>query len=113
MRTRNWFFSFPQRLPNSKRTWLFRCLLHLRKHYPATGFLRNVVDVDVADDSLLVDDEDRPFREAFFPLDAVFTRHLSQGAEIAQQRKRDAAQTFCPCLEAGDVINTDAQDLGI
>lgn len=71
------------------------------------------MDIDIANDPLFIDHENRPFGEPFRPLNPIFTGNLAQGTEIAQEGKGDAAETLRPCLEAGDVINTDAQDLGI
>jgi hypothetical protein len=92
---------------------LFRDLLHFRKKHLVVRFFSDVVNVDVADDALFIDHENRSFGKPFCPLDPVFAGNLTQGAEIAQERKRDPAETLCPRLEAGDVINADAQDLGI
>ena len=71
------------------------------------------MDVDVADDSLAVDYEDGPFRVALFPFDPVFPGNRGEWRKIAQQGKRNSSQAFRPCLQAGDVIHTDTQDLGI
>ena len=71
------------------------------------------MDVDVADDSLAVDYEDGPFRVALFPFDPVFPGNCGEWRKIAQQGKRNSSQAFRPCLQAGDVIHADTQDLGI
>ena len=92
---------------------LFRRLLHFRKQHLITRFFRDVVDVDVADDPLFINHENRPFGKPFRPFDPIFAGNLAQGTEIAQERKGDAAEALRPRLEAGDVINADAQDLGI
>ncbi len=49
--------------------------------------VRNLVDVDVTDDAVLVENKDRPFREPLLPFHAVFFCHSSQGAKVAQEGK--------------------------
>jgi hypothetical protein len=92
---------------------LFCRFPHFRKKRLITWFFRDVVDVDITNDSLFIDHENCPFGKPFRPLDPIFAGNLTQGIKIAQKRERDAAEAFRPCFEAGDVINTDAQDLGI
>src|SRR5687768_4967514 len=56
----------------------------------------DVMDVDVADDALLVDDHDGALADAFvfFP-DAVFLRDFALGMEIGEERVlRDPADRF-------------------
>lgn len=79
-----------------------------------TGLVINVMDVDVADDPLFIDDEDCPFRITVrFPEHVVFFDHLAVGPEVTQEWKRNAAYVFRPGFQNGDVINADAQNLGI
>lgn len=71
------------------------------------------MDVDVTNNSLFVDNKNRPLRESFSPFYSVFSGNLAKGAEITQKRKRNTAEAFCPSLQAGNMVNTDTQNLGI
>jgi len=71
------------------------------------------VDIDIADDPVLIDNKDGPLGVAFGGKDAVFLGDCAVRPEIAEQGVVDAAQTVRPGYKTGDVIDADAQDLGI
>ena len=71
------------------------------------------MDIDVADDPVLIDNKDGPLGVAFGGKDAVFLGDCAVRPEIAEQRVVDASQAVCPGDETGNVIDADAQDLGI
>jgi hypothetical protein len=71
------------------------------------------MDIDVADHAFLIRDKDGPLGKAFIAQYAVLLRNSAKGVEVAQQRKGNAAEIFCPCCKAGHVVDADAQDLGI
>lgn len=73
----------------------------------------DVVDVDVADDTGFVDDKDGPLGVAFVRQDPVLLGNRAVRPKIAEERVVDAAQAVSPGFEAGNVIDADAQDLGI
>ncbi len=77
------------------------------------GFVIDIVDVDISDESLLIDDEDGPFRVAFGPQNAVLLCHRAMGPEVAKERIVDPTKAFRPCLETGNMVYADAQNLGI
>ena len=58
-----------------------------------------VVDIDVADNPLLVDDEDGALGVAFGSQYAVVLGHRAVRPKVAQQRVVDAAQALCPGFE--------------
>jgi hypothetical protein len=60
------------------------------------GLFADLVNVDVAEDALLVDDEERPFRHPFSSQDAVLFRHVAVRIEIREQRERDPADVLSP-----------------
>src|SRR5437763_513400 len=73
------------------------------------------MDVDVADDALLVDDDDGALADSLvlFP-DAVFLRHFALGMEVGEKRiVFDSAEGFCKRYVAGNAVNRYAHDLGI
>jgi hypothetical protein len=73
-----------------------------------------VVNINVADDTALIDDEDGALRISFlFTEDIIAARHLTMWPKIAQQRIIDAPQIFSPRGEGGCRVNADAQDLGV
>lgn len=73
----------------------------------------DIVDIDIADDACLIDDEERPFGLAIGTQYAVLIRNRAMRPEIAEERKTDASQAFGPGLQTGDMVNADAQNLGI
>src|SRR5579871_4780923 len=72
------------------------------------GLLSEFVDVDVTDDAVLVDDEERTLGHPFGPQDAVCLGHRAVRIEVAQQRKRDSAERFGPCRIGVTGIGRDA-----
>src|SRR5207249_5003295 len=60
------------------------------------GLLAQFVDGGVADNALLVDEEERALREPFLPQDAVFLGHLAMGIEIAEHRNARSTQGLHP-----------------
>ena len=84
----------------------------IEKH-PVAGLVVDVMDIDVTDDAVVIDDEDGSLSVPFAPEDAVFHCHFPMRPEIAEDGIVDAAKCFRPCLQAGNVINADAQNLGI
>lgn len=101
---------------NSRPCFAFKLLQNLfklgKKHVIA-GLVGDIMNIDVADRALLVHDEDGPLGKAFIAQNAVLSGNGAKGVEIAQQRKRNAAEIFCPCRKAGHMVDADAQDLGI
>ena len=77
------------------------------------GLVIDVMNVDVADDPLLVDDEKGAFGVAFGSQDAVPPRDRTVGPEVTQERIVHPAKALRPSLEARDMIDADAQNLGI
>ena len=71
------------------------------------------MDVNVADDALLVDYKDGALAAPVLAQDAVLLRHGTVGEEIAQERVGYAAQAVRPGFEAGDAVNGETQDLGL
>jgi hypothetical protein len=101
------FFGFGRRRP-----WCD--LPQLGPQHLVVGLLVDIVDVDVADDPLRVDNKDGPLRAALVvPEYAVLFRDSAVRPEIAQQRVANATQALGPCFETRDVVDADAQDLGI
>jgi len=107
-------FLFRKKLPGSCcSNVLLQNLFKLGKKHVIARLVGYIVDVDVADRALPVHDEDGPLGEALAAQHAVLLRNCAKGIEIAQQREGDAAKIFCPCREAGHMVDADAQDLGI
>jgi hypothetical protein len=77
------------------------------------GLVIDVMDVDVADDPAPVEDEQGAFGVAFGSQDAVLTRNRTMWPEVAQERVVHPSKALCPRLEAGHMVNADAQNLGI
>jgi hypothetical protein len=90
----------------------FQGFQHLEELF-VIGLLVDGVDVHIADHAHLIDDEYGSLAEAFLAQDAKSLGNLPVRVEIAQQREGDTAQTLSPCLEAGDAVNADTQDLGL
>ncbi len=86
---------------------------HVEQHI-VVRLVVDVVHVDVADDAPFIQHEKRPFGMAvIFAEDIVAFGHQAVRPEVAQQRVRDAAHRFGPCLEGINMINADTQNLGI
>src|ERR1051326_7434462 len=83
------------------------------EHLRVFGRFTDVVHVDVANDALLVDDDDGALATTgFFVVDAVLLRDITFGMEIGQQRiPLDAAEGFGECCVAGNAVYADAHDL--
>ncbi len=77
------------------------------------GLIVDIVDVDIADNAILVDDKDGPFSITLMAQDAVLSGDFAVRPEIAQQGIGDAVERFSPGLQAGHVIDADTQNLGI
>ena len=58
--------------------------------------LPQLMNIDVPNNAIFVDDEQRPLRHPFFPQDAVAFSHIAVGIEVAQQRIGHAADLFSP-----------------
>ena len=72
------------------------------------------MDIDIADDPLLIDHKNGALRTAFvFSKDIIFFGYRTVGPEIAEQGIIDAAQALSPGFDRRDRIGGDAQDLGI
>lgn len=72
------------------------------------------MDIDISNDPLLIEDKNGALRTTFvFSKDTIFFGYRTVGPEIAEQGIIDAAQAFCPGFDAGNVINADAQNLGV
>ena len=78
------------------------------------GLVINVVDVNITNNAILVDDEQRPLGMSFFGTQNPILRGNSAvWPKVAQERIADAPQAFRPSGQTGDVIYADAQNLGI
>ena len=69
--------------------------------------------IDVADDALLVDDEQGAFALAIGTQDAELLSHPAVRPEVAEQRIGDAAQAFAPCPQAIFAVYAQTQNLGL
>ena len=79
------------------------------------GRLGNVVHVDIADDALLVDDDDGALADplVLFP-DAVFFGDFALGMEIGEKRVvLNPAERFGKRYMTGNTVNRNAHDLGV
>ncbi len=77
------------------------------------GLIADLMDVYVADNAFLVDDDNRTFREALSSKDVIFQRDRAVRPEIAQERIGNPTQRFRESLVGKNGVNADAQDLGI
>src|SRR5574340_1187612 len=75
--------------------------------------LVDVMDIDIADDPLMVDDKYHPFRISFITQHTVPPRDHAVRPKIAHQWIRNPAQAFSPGLETGNVVYADTQNLGV
>ncbi len=75
--------------------------------------LRDVVDVDIADDPALIHHKDRPLGMSLRAQHPVLHCHRPMRPEVAQQGVVHPSQAFRPGLQAGDMIYAYTQDLGI
>lgn len=80
---------------------------------PVFGLLVDIMDIDVSDNTLLIQDEDCPFRIPFPAQHTIPFGNFTVWPEITQQRVGDSAQAFCPSIQTRFRVNTDTQDLGI
>jgi hypothetical protein len=69
---------------NAIRTRLAK-LTKLLEEYFFVRLLAKFVNVDITDDALLVDDEQRPFRKTGVAEDAIFFRDVTVWPEIRKQ----------------------------
>jgi hypothetical protein len=88
-------------------------LLQLFKQNRVLGLISDVVDIDVPNDAILVDYEDRTFGDAFLAEDVVLESDVAVRPEIAQQGIRNSAQRRRPCFIGVGRVDADTQDLGI
>ena len=70
------------------------------------------MDIDVANDTASVNDENRPLAIAFRTSHSIEVGDRRK-RKVAQQWKTYASETFGPSLKTGDVVDTDAQHLGV
>lgn len=83
-------------------------------HHFVFGLLVDVMDIDIPDNPLFIDDENGALGTTFVrSKHAIFLSHHAVGPEIAEQGIIDAAQAFCPGFDARDMIDANAQDLGV
>ena len=96
----------------SKPCPLLKMLQILEQRLVARQFV-DVVDAGVADDSLFVYEESRPFREALRTKDTILLSHLPVGPEITQQQNTFHPQRAGPGVVGGCAVHADTQNLGI
>jgi hypothetical protein len=77
------------------------------------GLVIDIVNIDISDDARLIDNEESPLGLAIGTQYTVFLSYRAVQPKIAEEWETDATQAFGPGLQAGDMINADAQDLGI
>src|SRR5206468_4053523 len=85
----------------------------LLKKHRILGLVADRVNVDVTDDSLLINDENGALGKAFCPKDTILQGGQSMRPEITQQGIRNVAKRLRPCLNRRQCVNTEAQDLGV
>ena len=86
---------------------------HFQHHF-IIGLMVDIVDVDVADITALIDDEDRPLAMPIRLAEyAVHLRHPAMRPKITRQRIIDSPERHCPCFQARNMINAYAQNLSI
>jgi len=88
-------------------------LLQLFKQHRVLRLITDRMDIDVTDDTLLIDDENSTLRETFPTKHTIFQCRLAVRPEVAEQRISNIAQRFCPRFDHRDVIDAYAQNLGI
>ena len=88
-------------------------LFQLSQEHFIVGLVVNIMNVNVAEVPIRINNKDGSFAASFFAQDVIFPAYRAVRPEVAQQRVIDAPQTFRPCLQTGDVINADAQNLDI
>jgi hypothetical protein len=72
------------------------------------------MDIDIADNTAFIDDEDGALRISLgLTKDTIQAGYLTMRPKITHQRVIYPSQGFCPCLQAGNMIDAYAQDLGI
>jgi len=76
------------------------------------GLLADLVHVDISNDTLLVDEEDRTFGESPIPQHAEFLRNVTVRPEIGEQRKRES-DLLGPSTLRMMTIARNAHNLGI
>src|SRR5512137_2079541 len=69
--------------------------------------LVDIVNVDVADDTLLVDDEEGPLTRAVGAEHPVRCGHPPVRVEVGEHREPELAHLVCPGVESGDVVHGD------
>src|SRR6516164_2364642 len=88
-------------------------LLQLLKQHRVLRLITDRMDIDVTDDTLLIDDENSTLRETFPTKHTIFECRQAVGKEVTEQRIRNIAQRFCPRFDHRNVIDAHAQNLGI
>jgi hypothetical protein len=78
------------------------------------GLVVDVVDVNIADNAILVDEKQRPLGTSFLGTqNSVLRGNRAMGPKVTQERIADTSQAFRPGGQTGNVIYADAQNLGI
>ncbi len=77
------------------------------------GLIADLMNVDVAHDAFLVDDDNRTLCETLSAKDVIFQRDRPVRPEIAKKRIGNSTQRFSEGLVGKNGVNADAQDLGI
>ena len=75
--------------------------------------LIDIVNVGIADKAKFIHNKDGALRGTIRAQHTVSFRNSAVRPEVAQQRVVDSAQALSPRLQAGDMVNTQAQNLGI
>ena len=77
----------------------------------------DVMDIDVANDPLLIDDEDSPFANPFFPQHTIFVCHSAVGIKIRKHREPNkialGGHLFGPGKKGGKVIHCNPEQDGL
>jgi len=86
---------------------------HLARFF-IIGLVINIMDIDIADDPLPVDDKNSPLGFAIFvPHYPIPFCHLAVRPKVTQQRVSDTPQAFGPGTQTVNMVDADAQNLGI
>jgi hypothetical protein len=88
-------------------------LLKDSKQYLIVRLFIDIMHIDVADHTILVDYEDRPFTFSFWTQDTIQLSNSTVREEITEQWIGDTAQAFCPGLQTRYTVNANAQDLSV
>src|SRR6266566_9559377 len=87
-------------------------LVHLVGDLFLIRHFAQLMDVDVAADSLLVDNDDRPLGPSYLLVEhAVGLRHFTVRPEVGAERVPNATERIGPGLQCVDRVAEDAHDL--